>query len=212
MIPYQLKKSSLFSSENDSDYTENSFLPINTDVWAIEHYSSTENPDPYADEYAFDFFTFLLGEDVKVLNNDRLFFYGNAGREGSPVITREILKGDWGCPLDSDAHYIFMNRMPQDVNTIMIAGFLYDAAEKNQKLQDFHFIRVRLFIPTDNDPLEGKTVLQYTITPEMLGTGNYNIIVFLSLVRDKDGWKIIKHNRPFCIDPYKFIKKFGVEY
>ena len=208
MIPYGLYHSSVYSANNDFDYTEKSFLPINTDAFGFEFFYSTGNSDHCENEYALDLFTFLLDKD-DIVFNDQLYFYGNGGSKDSPVIARELVNSIWGYPVESDAFYFYMSKVPEEVKTIMFAGFLYDAAARNQKLQDLEFIRVRLFT-MDNHNEDGKTVLQYTITPDMFGTDKCNIMVFLSLVHNKDGWKLIKHNMPICIDPIQFVEKYRV--
>lgn len=209
MIPYLLENSSVFSSDNDSDHLGNCFLPTNTDLFGLEFLYSTGNPDPYENEHNLDLFTFLLDKDDMVFN-DQLFFYGNGGDETSPVIIRELCDGIWGYPVESDAHYIYMNRMPKEVKTILFAGFLYEATNRNQSLQDLRFIRVRLF-SIDKHSEEGKTVFQYTVHPDLFGSEKYNIVVFLSFVRNNNRWELIKQNLPINCDPSKFVEKYGVK-
>lgn len=202
MIPYFLEKSSVFSSDNDINNINGPFNPNEAELYGFEIYYTLGSPN--SGDHNLDLFTFLLNEENLVIG-DHLYFYSNGGNQESPI----AIRGDcWGCPWESDAHYIRWNYIPKETTNIMLTGFLFDANVRNQKLQDLNSIHFRFFI--DEKGEDGKTLCQYTINPKTLGTQNDNIIVFAKIHREKDGWTFQVLNKPVQCDPLDFVKQYGI--
>lgn len=210
MMPYSTDSSSVFFSQKDCDNLINSLLPKGTEKCGFEIYYTFDEADPHGEsvpEYNMDLFTFLL-DDSGNLADDQLYYYQNGGDQDTPVIVRELKYGIWGYPQESDAHYLYLNRLSKAVKTVMFTDFLYEAAARGQKIQDLKSVHARLFSGEQSHD-DGYTLYQYTINPDSLGAGEYNIIVFAELVRRGDDWVFFELNNGIQCDPEEFIRRYG---
>lgn len=136
-------------------------------------------------DFDLDASIFMLGSNGKVRTDDDFIFYGNLeSKDGSVKHMGDNLVGGTGG--DDEVITIDLEKVPQDVDKIVITVTIYEAEERRQNFGQVSKAYVRVASMADANDMDGQDVLRFDLAEEF---SIETAVVLCEIYRYKGEWK-----------------------